>query len=132
VLPALSANLYAQQHFPEESGDRARYRAMIETPKAYVSGICILLQDDQIVRGSIINEFGVTALSFSYYPDKEKVKLHQVVRPMDKWYIRRVLRKDLCHLLNLMRENVYIYTDTKYKITYKFTPLEVTDDEIEE
>jgi len=105
---------------------------MIETPKAYVSGICILLQDDQIVRGSIINEFGVTALSFSYYPDKEKVKLHQVVRPMDKWYIRRVLRKDLCHLLNLMRENVYIYTDTKYKITYKFTPLEVTDDEIEE
>ncbi len=119
----------AQPTFPEKEGDKVRYTAYIETPKAYVSGICVLVNAGDEVRGSLFNEFGITAISFSYQTKKDKVKLHEVLPMLDKWYIRRVLRKDLRQLMHGLQRGEGRYTNDKYKLSYQLTPM---DEETEE
>lgn len=94
LLLALPISVQAQTTFPSADGERAKYAAYIEMPKAYVSGICVLLQEDGLIKGSLFNEFGITALDFTYNPQRDKIKLHSVIKMMDKWYIRKVLKKD--------------------------------------
>lgn len=120
----------AQGAFPVQTGDRARYTALIEMPKAYISGICILLREEEILKGAVFNEFGISAIDFSYCPEKDKVKLHHVVKMLDRWYIRRVLKKDLRQLIHSLQRGETQYRNEKYKINYKFTPLkeEVIED----
>ena len=107
----------------------SRYSAFIETPKASVSGILVLATVDGEVRGSLFNEFGLTALSFTYQPappkgkhawPKGKVRLHTVLPMFDHWYVRSILRRDLRHLMETHLED---YTNPKYHIHYSFSPL---------
>lgn len=119
----------AQRHFPDSTGQRARYGVYIEMPRGYVSGVCMLNNDGDVVRGSIFNEFGVTALDFTYHLQKEKVKLHSVMGLMDKWYIRRVLRKDLHEVMAGLQRGDTAYDDTRHHITYRFTPMNHSEQE---
>ena len=100
-----------------------RYSAYIEMPRGYVSGMLVLLHEEETVKGSLFNEFGITALDFTYDRRKDKVKLHSVVKMMDRWYIRRVLRRDLREVLKGLEQGDSIYEDKRYHINYKFTPL---------
>lgn len=100
-----------------------RYSAYISMPSGYVSGMLVLLREDESVKGSLFNEFGITALDFTYDRRKDKVKLHSVVKMMDRWYIRRVLRRDLREVLKGLEQGDSIYEDKRYHIYYKFTPL---------
>jgi len=100
-----------------------RYSAYIELPRGYVSGMLVLHHEEETVKGSLFNEFGITALDFTYCRRKDKVKLHSVVKMMDKWYIRRVLRRDLREVLKRIEQGDSIYEDKRYHINYKFTPL---------
>ena len=109
---------------PLHEGACIRYDAYIEMPHAYISGICILLNDEQIIKGSLINEFGITAIDFIYYPKKEKVKLCSVFGAMDKWYIHRVLRKDLVQLLQCLKQGETQYINKRRNITYNFKPVD--------
>ena len=109
---------------PLHEGECIRYDAYIEMPHAYISGICILLNDEQIIKGSLINEFGITAIDFIYYPKKEKVKLCSVFGAMDKWYIHRVLRKDLVQLLRCLKQGGTQYINKRRNITYNFKPVD--------
>ena len=115
--------LFAQSAFPETEGGRIRYAASIEMPKAYLSGICVLLREGDVVRGSLFNEFGVTALDFTYHPENQKVKLHHVIKMMDKWYVRRVLRKDLAQLMLRLQQGETTYHNERRHITYQFKTL---------
>ena len=91
---------------------KTRYATTIEISKA------------DVYRGVLFNEFGITALEFTYDPQKKKIKLEQVIAMLDKWYIRRVLRNDLrCVMENLMR-GISTYKDEKYHISYKFSRIE--------
>ena len=92
-------------------------------PRGYVSGMLVLLSEEECVKGSLFNEFGITALDFTYDRKKNKVKLHSVVKMMDRWYIRRVLRRDLREVLKGLELGDSIYEDKRYHIKYKFTPL---------
>lgn len=109
---------------PLHEGESIRYDAYIEMPHAYISGICILLNDGQVIKGSLINEFGLTAIDFIYYPKKEKVKLCSVFGAMDKWYIHRVLRKDLAQLLQCLKQGETQYINKRRNITYNFKPVD--------
>ena len=100
-----------------------RYSAYISMPRGYVSGMLVLLREDESVKGSLFNEFGITALDFTYDRRKDKVKLHSVVKMMDRWYIRRVLRRDLREVIKRIEQGDSIYEDTRYHINYKFTPM---------
>ncbi len=109
---------------PLHEGESIRYDAYIEMPQAYISGICILLYDEHVIKGSLINEFGITAIDFIYYPKKEKVKLCSVFGAMDKWYIHRVLRKDLAQLLQCLKQGETQYINKRRNITYNFKPVD--------
>ena len=111
-----------------------RYSAYISMPRGYVSGLLVLLHEDEVVghasqrgtvKGSIFNEFGITALDFTYDRRKDKVKLHSVIKMMDKWYIRRVLRRDLREALKRLEQGDSIYENRRYHINYKFTPIDI-------
>ena len=119
----------AQGEFPVQTGDRARYTALIEMPKAYLSGICILLREDHVLKCAVFNEFDISAMDFSYCPEKDKVKLHHVIKMLDRWYIRRILKKDLRQLIHGLQRGETQYRNEKYKINYKFTPLEQEENE---
>jgi len=110
---------------PRESigEDTVRYSAYIETPRAAVSGICILVSDSTEIRGCLFNEFGITALEFTYNRRKDKVRLHTVLPALDKWYIRRTLRRDLRQLLLRLQQGDGTYENSGYHIKYTLTPL---------
>ncbi len=95
-------------------------------PKGYVSGVCIMYNDGQDVKGSIFNEFGISAIDFSYNIAKDKVKLLNVMSMLNKWYIKKLLKSDLRKLLHQLQQGNGTYRNGKYKIEYKFTTL--TDD----
>ena len=101
-----------------------RFSTFIETPRASISGICVLVTDSSEVRGSLFNEFGITALDFTYLPSKNKVRLHSVMSALDHWYIRRILRRDLRQivpsLLNAPSQSLNLKIS---QISYSFTPL---------
>lgn len=124
MLLALPISVQAQTTFPSAEGERARYAAYIEMPKAYVSGICVLLQEDGLIKGSLFNEFGITALDFTYNPQRDKIKLHSVMKMMDKWYIRKVLKKDLRQVMKTLKEGQTEYTNQRRHIVYRFHGIE--------
>lgn len=124
VALMLSQGAKAQAMYPANVGDRMKYTFSIELPKAYLNGICFLHHaPDGVVRGSLFNEFGISAFDFSYYPEKDKVKLHHVIKMMDKWYIRRMLRHDLREVLHGLQQEKDRYTNDKHHISYQFTYL---------
>lgn len=104
---------------PLLKGNKEKFSVYIEIRKAYISGICILLHEGLEIKGSIFNEFGVSAIDFSYSIKKDKVKLHHVFKPLNKWYIKRILRKNLLSLIHNMQEGIPEYVDNRRKITYK-------------
>ena len=104
-------------------GQGLRYSAYISLPRGYVSGILALKHESDTVRGSLFNEFGITALDFTYDRRKDKVKLHTVIKMMDRWYIRRVLRRDLREVLKRVEQGDSVYENRRYHIHYKFTPI---------
>lgn len=105
-------------------GATNRYSAMIELPKAYLSGVCIMKTDEQgMVKGCLFNEFGISALEFTYCPGEKKVKLLSVIKMMNKWYIKCILRRDLAQVYHQLLEGKSTYRNEKYHITYQFTPL---------
>ncbi len=124
----LSLNIVAQTEFPIKNGDRARYNVQIDFKKAYISGLCIMLMEDDVIKASVVNEFGVSALDFTYNPFKRKVKILKVMGKMNKWYIKKVLKKDLQQVMFNLPLDINTYEDTKYNIKYTFNPLDETQD----
>lgn len=116
--------LWAQAAFPSAEGERARYAVYIELPRSYISGVCILLHDGTDVKGSIFNEFGISAMDFAYRLQKDKVKLLSVQKMLDKWYIRKRLKRDLRELVHVLQQGGTRYVDEKYHITFQLTPLQ--------
>ena len=118
-----ATTLRAQHTFPISDGEKVKYNAMIQMPNAYLSGVCVLLNECGVIKGCMFNEFGITMLDFSFSPDEQKVKLHHVIKMMDKWYIKRVLRKDLVLLMSSLQKGESEYYNECRKITYQFIPI---------
>lgn len=126
-----------------ETGDSGqerlrRYAFLMETQKAGVSGIMIAAESADAITASIVNEFGISAIDFTYNKQNRKLKLLRVVSFLDKWYIKRQLRNDLkCCIqvlyslpdakakdydLTLSADSLTI-TNVKRHIKYTFSPL---------
>ena len=90
----------------------------------------LVKQGDNVV-GAVFNEFGVSVVNFSYLPAKKKIKLLSVMDKMDRWYIKRILKRDLLRLMKVLEASGSTYFNSKYNIKYTFTPL-IYDDAIEE
>jgi hypothetical protein len=115
--------LHAQTTFPTNEGERVKYNAYIEMSRAYISGMSVLMKEGDVIKGSFFNEFGITALDFTYHPKRQKVKLHHVMKMMDKWYIRRVIRKDIAQLMICLQKGETQYQNERRHINYQFLPI---------
>lgn len=122
----------------EDTADTNEYSLLMSFKGHEISGICIIknLTNNNAV-GTIINEFGIKAFDFSYYHGK--VKLSNVIKPLNKWYIRKVLKKDFSFILENLRSDRDVNTkkrsitrlhngeiniiNKKYNIQYTLTPM---------
>ena len=104
-----------------------------------LSGILIIKKTEGGMVGTLVNEFGIKAFDFKLSSDikgrlgsRKRVKLVDVVKFMDRWYIRRVLRRDIDYMLcfpnvpqdcgfEVVQEGEDIVVkDLKYRINYTF------------
>ncbi|MBR4926531.1 MAG: hypothetical protein IKZ61_12415 [Prevotella sp.] len=127
-LTARFCTIDAQVRFPSTQGEKAKYSAYIDMPQGYISGVCVLFNEGTVVNGSVFNEFGITALSFSYDIRKEKIKLYSVVKMLDKWYIRKIMKKDLIQLMKCLQKGESVCQNEKYHITYSFSALNTEEE----
>lgn len=120
---------YMEKRISDSAGSKVKYNATIEMSKGYVSGVCIMANDGSVIKGSLFNEFGISAIDFTYQPDKKKVKLLSVIKILNKWYIKKVLRKDLVQVMENLSKGIYSYHDKKFKIDYNFSLLKDATEE---
>lgn len=121
TVQAQDSLIVQQAPLSDSIGCKTRYATTIELSKGYLSGITIMVREADVYHSVLFNEFGITALEFTYQPQTKKVELIEVIAMLDKWYIRRVLKNDLQHVMeNLMKGNP-TYKDEKYHISYKFS-----------
>ncbi len=116
---------------------RQEYSVAITARGAEITGVCIVKTDAEGSRGAIVNEFGIHALDFMVSADRRKVKLLNVIPMMDRWYVRRVVKKDLRTLFNAMADGeqaggrtvtvepdgTVTLTNTRYKLKYSLKKL---------
>ena len=116
---------------------RQQYGVSITARGAEITGVCIVKTDAEGSRGAIVNEFGIHALDFMVSADRRKVKLLNVIAMMDRWYVRRVVKKDLRTLFNATADGeqasgrtvtvepdgTVTLTNTRYKLKYSLKKL---------
>lgn len=112
LIPLLSA----------AQSSNSRYTVNIEIGNAYVSGICIMHEQEDAVTVSIMNEFGISALSYRY--DRDRIMIISMVRQLRKPGMKRVLKSDLKVIMKSisMRESI-THENRRYSIKYHFAPL---------
>lgn len=128
--------------YEEPAGDSGikRWNINLSTPKAAVSGFFLIRDEDDSIAGSIINEFGISLADFRFNPVSGKVKFINLTGFLNKWYLKKLLAKDLSLALKRLTNpspslsspkgyDVSVSSDTvvihnlKYDITYQFSPL---------
>ena len=115
--------------FAQGQGRMDRYKVQIDIQEAYLSGVCIIRDVEGLLTGAVVNEFGVSAVTFRYNKTKDKVKILSLAAAMKRPGVKVLLKNDL---RNIMREyclsevgfkTVYIYENPKYRMKYNFTPI---------
>ncbi len=143
LLAIVSFNSRAEVVDADSIGDQCRrYAFQLETSKAAITGICIAREDAETITGSMVNEFGISAISFVYNKQKDKVKLLNVISFLNKWYIKMVLKNDIKVCIHTIynipskqsknygvevEEDKVVITNNKRHLKYTFTPLIITD-----
>ena len=112
----LALPIQAQSLLPDTFGARVKYETTIEMKSGYLSGICVMIKNEKDIKGCLFNEFGISALD----PDRKKIKLDGVIKMLNKWYIKKVLKKNLLQLMDNLQQGICTYHDEKYKINYNF------------
>ncbi len=117
--------------------EKAQWNFTLEKDEMTFTGLCIVKQVDGVLLGSVFNEFGVHA--FDLKTKGKKTKVFNVMSMMNKWYVRKILRKDLNILttdenINIGGNYDLVTTDTtlvlknkRRNITYEFEILKSDD-----
>ncbi len=121
---------------------KACYALYLKSPKADVTGISVIRREENRLLGSVVNEFGLKAFDFVYDARRQRVKLLNVAAMLDKWYIRKVLKKDLRFLFSCRTkrragssrtlstgdaDGCITLENRRFGITYRFTPMMPAD-----
>ena len=113
-----------------------RYNAYISFPKGAMTGVCLVRTEangDGVM--SVVNEFGIKAFDATYSARTGKVKLLNVVKMLNRWYIRRVVAADLVAVFNpagklpkhrtveVDVDGAIVLTNTRMNIVYQLQPI---------
>lgn len=127
-----------------DSVSTRNYKIMIEVRAQKMSGIAMMeLQSNNTIVGTIVTDFGIKVLDFYYYD--RNTQIMNVIAPLNKWYIRKVLKKDLSLILTIVANDAHIaetakitkakrsieksnngelrLTNHRYKIVYNLSPM---------
>lgn len=96
----------------------------ISHPRGEMSGLCIVRKDGGGGALSVINQFGIKAFDAIYDGRRNRIKLFNVVGPLDRCRIKRVIAKDLRPLFQVSDTSAIGITNKRYGINYKLVPLE--------
>lgn len=121
LLLIVPLSMVAQLTYPANDGEKVHYNLHVEIHESYLSGICIMVNNDGIITSSIVNEFGISLMDFTYSEQKDKVKIRNTIKPLDRWYIKRILKRSLRGMLKAMKSGDTEYIDENNKIKYVFT-----------
>lgn len=112
------------------------YAIDISLPKGgHLSGVCIIHMEGGNGVMSVINEFGIKAFDAVYTGEKDRVKLENVIPPLNRWYVRKVIAKDMSFLFNpgkklsrrrsLSREadGSIVLSNKRFNIVYNLQPI---------
>ena len=129
----------AQERVSEDDNlPTKRYAYELSMERRHIIGIMITKDEGNNIVGTLVNEFGVSALSFVYDKKKNKMKLQDVMSMLNKWYIKRTLKNDLTYCIQILfdlphkKKKGYEVTSSilelsivnnKRKLTYNFKPL---------
>lgn len=114
----------AQRLLPTPDSDELiKLNASIEFPRGGMTGICAMRYEGGVMKGCLFNEFGISALDFTYRPEKRKVRIEHAIKMLNKWYIKRVLRQDLLHVIDALAQGDTTYVNAKRHITYQFSTM---------
>ena len=100
----------------EAESPSERFSVLIDMGKGSLSGILLTRTEGDITLGCIVNEFGISALEFRYDAAKNKIKLSNVVKFLNKWYIKKVLGNDLKVCIRMIR-NLPVEDSGKYDVS---------------
>lgn len=89
----------ADPFFPTVEGRRAEYAVTLDFGRVHLTGVCVMKCIDGAIVGTLMNEFGIRAFDFRCDAPCGRVALLNVAGPLDRWYVRRTLRRDLKLLL---------------------------------
>ncbi len=125
------------QDFLLPLAQRSRFRVDVSGRGAQLSGICIVKTDDSGSRGTLVNDFGIHVLDFTLSPDRQRLKLLNVMQPLNRWYVKKTVRKDLQMLFAATRpglqgakrqidrgtDSVLTLDNARHKLRYCFKPV---------
>lgn len=101
------------------------YNVNIKVGMQKITGLVMMeFQTDRSIVGAIVNEFGIKVYDF-YYSDG-KTRIMNVIAPLNKWYVRKVLRKDLSFILASFTHDAEILDPTKMNKVKRF--IEMSND----
>lgn len=97
--------------FRFDGDESTRYTVAITFKTASFSGICVVKNIGTQIAGTIVNEFGIRAFDFTMSQDRRRVKLLNVMKPIDKCLIRKAIARDLKRLFNATTTDEYVSVD---------------------
>lgn len=90
-----------------------------------LSGIMMFEGGNDTIRAAVVNEFGVTALAIEYVASRRKMKICNIIKPLDRWYMRRTLSSDLRALLaaSVPEDSIVTYRNDRHNLVYSLAPM---------
>lgn len=129
------------------SSTSSEYNVLMQARGNEFTALCFMepTESGDLV-GTLVNEFGIKVFDFTYSCGKAKVQ--NVMGPLNRWYIRRVLNRDLTFILsNLDKgENVTLkkrrltilpggdikVSNERFNIHYTFSKVRLADHEADQ
>lgn len=139
LISLLLLFLAARPCLAQEASDSVvskEYNLLMQVRGNEISNICVMkTEPDGSIVGTVVSQFGIKAFDFTYSQGKAQVL--NLIAMLDKWYIRKVLRKDLTFILQNLPEGKDVVkkkrkmtflpngdidvVNEKYKIRYLFS-----------
>lgn len=137
ILILLCCLLYSTHITAQEQS--SEYELLMNIRSRTVTSICMIdTQSDGSMIGTVVSEMGAKAFDFTYQNGNARVI--NLMGPLNKWYIKKMLNKDFSFILSNMSshqtevirkarhftrnpQGEIHMENLRYKIYYTFTPM---------
>ena len=94
-----------------------KFKTLISFQDAQLSGILVAKSQLHVIHGAFVNEFGIKGFEFTVICNTASVK--NLMKPLDKWYIRRTLSDDLAFIFSASIDSSHVWSFDNVQRTTK-------------